>query len=69
MHNVCFRDCEVCENCGRIAKRILSPPAKAVVYEYYSENLDGQVTGKKQREELMRQRGVSEYVSPNHREV
>lgn len=59
-HEVPYRDCEVCDTCGKTAKRIFAPPSKPVVMEYYSEALDSKITGPKQKSRLMKERNVSE---------
>jgi putative FmdB family regulatory protein len=69
VHPVQFRDFDICPDCGERTNRLLSQPAKAVIYEYYSENLGAVVTGPKQKKKLMEEKGVSEYAGKNHREV
>jgi hypothetical protein len=59
-HTTPYRNCEICDECGRMAKRILSKIAKPVVMEYYSENLDAQITGPKQKSKIMKEKNVSE---------
>lgn len=49
------------KHCGVIANLIISPSqGKPVVKGYYSENLDAYITGPKQKERIMKQRGVVE---------
>jgi len=47
-------------DCGSPMRKLLSHIAKAVVYEYWSENLNAHVTGPKQKQRLMRERNVKE---------
>lgn len=46
--------------CGEKANKVLSPIARPVVYEYWSENLNAYVTGPRQKQRLMKERGVTE---------
>jgi hypothetical protein len=55
-----LRDTEVCKECNDPATRQLAPPARPVVYEYYSESLDEMITGPAQKARIMKQKGVSE---------
>ena len=53
------RDHIVC-SCGEQANKVLSPIAKPVVMEYFSENLNAMVTGPRQKQRLMKERNVKE---------
>lgn len=46
--------------CGAQAAVVMSLTAKPVVYEFYSESIGAQITGKKQRERLMKEKGLAE---------
>lgn len=46
--------------CGGFGEKVLSPIARPVIMEYYSESLGGYVTGPRQKQRLMREKGVSE---------
>ena len=59
-HSVENRDNEVCPDCGYKPQRICSVPSNPVVYEYYSESLDAQITGPKQKSQLMKAKSVTE---------
>lgn len=54
------RDNETCESCNRKATRLMSTPGRPVVYGYFSENLDSYITGPKQKQEVMKKKGVTE---------
>lgn len=57
-HNIENRKNEWC--CEKRAKMLISTTAKPIVYEYWSENLDAMVTGRKQKSKLMKEKGVEE---------
>ncbi len=59
-HSVDLRDYEVCSNCGTKPERVLSFDAKPIVYEYFSENLNAQITGPKQKAQLLKEKNMSE---------
>lgn len=59
-HSVDYRDDEVCPDCGFKPERVFSIPAKPVVYEYYSENLDARITGPKQKQRILKEKNMSE---------
>lgn len=59
-HTVDDRDGETCESCGNKPVRVFSAPARPVVYEYYSENLNAVVTGPKQKARLLREKNLTE---------
>lgn len=59
-HSVDFRDAETCPQCGLKPERVLSLNATPVVHEYWSENLQAQITGPRQRREIMKKNNMSE---------
>lgn len=46
--------------CGRLAKIIISPTAKPVIYEGYNEGLGTYVTGPAQKRRIMRDKNLEE---------
>ena len=46
--------------CGAVPKKLVSVPARPVVYGYYSENLGATVTGPEQKKRLLRERNLVE---------
>lgn len=66
-HSIEFRDSETCE-CGLKADRVWAfPQGRPVVYEYFSENLDAQITGPRQKQRVMKEKDVSESNSSTGR--
>ena len=53
------RNSMVCE-CGHLAKIAISIPARPVIHEYYSENLNAQITGPAQKKRVMKAKGMEE---------
>jgi putative FmdB family regulatory protein len=48
-------------HCGQTAKKLISKSqSKPVVMEYFSENLDAQITGPRQKARVMKEKDVSE---------
>jgi putative FmdB family regulatory protein len=48
------------ECCGQKAKRLISKSqGKPVIKGYFSENLNAHITGPKQRERIMKEKGVT----------
>jgi putative FmdB family regulatory protein len=56
LHSIDDRNEEQC--CGQDATLLISVGARPVIYEYYSENLESQITGPKQKAHVMREKGV-----------
>ena len=59
MHPICQRTDEEC-GCGTHAKIDISKGGKPVVVNYFSEHLNRQITGPKQKKEVMREMNVEE---------
>ena len=57
-HNVADRGEEFCPVCDEKAERLISETARPVIQEYFSENLGAQVTGPKQKQQLMKSKGL-----------
>jgi hypothetical protein len=47
-------------DCGYPMDKVLSPIARPIICEYYSEGLGAVVTGPRQKQRLMKEKGVSE---------
>lgn len=47
-------------NCGVKADLLISSPARPIILEYYSENLNDVVTGPEQKKRLMKEKGLEE---------
>ena len=60
VYNIKDRHTEKCTDCGKKAEIAMSVGAKPVIMEYYSENLQAQVTGPAHRRALMKLKGVEE---------
>lgn len=60
-HTIDNRKEEYCTVCGDQAQMIISTASRPVTYEYYSEQLDGVVTGPKQKKQLAKSKGLEEY--------
>jgi hypothetical protein len=58
-NDVANRDSEMCQ-CGKQAQRRFKLNAKPVVMEYFSENLNAQITGPRQKSQVMKRLNVSE---------
>ena len=52
---------EYCTTCDVQAQIMISTPSRPVIYEYYSEQLEGMVTGPKQKKQLAKSKGLEEY--------
>ena len=59
-HDVDYRNKEKCPDCAKPASIAMSVPGRPVIIEYYSENLQSQVTGPAQKRQLMKAKGVEE---------
>ncbi len=59
-HSVENRGNEICSDCGGKAYIALSVTAKPIIQEYYSDNLQAQITGPAQKKRLMRAKGLEE---------
>lgn len=57
-HKVDDRKNEFCSECDELAEQVMAPTQRPIINEYYSENLGAQVTGPKQRERLMKAKGL-----------
>ena len=53
------RNMELC-SCGEHATIVIRNSARPVIYEYYDTGLGAQVTGPKQRQKIMRAKGLEE---------
>ena len=60
MNRVANRENENCPDCGVKATILMSVGTRPVIIEYYSENLQAQVTGPAHRKELMKAKGLEE---------
>lgn len=54
------RERALCGSCGNNARKVLSSIARPVIMEYYSESLDAYITGPRQKQRLMKAKGLSE---------
>ena len=59
-HKVDDRNNEKCPDCGQKASIAMSVGQRPVIMEYYSENLQANVTGPAHRKQLMKQKGLEE---------
>lgn len=50
------------DGCGGVGEKVISLIARPVIMEYYSESLGAHITGPKQKQRVMREKGVSEAV-------
>ena len=57
-HKVSDRHYEYC--CGEKAKLLVSKLARPVIYEYFSENLNANITGPAQKKRLMKEKNMRE---------
>ena len=60
MNRIASRENEKCPTCAKNATIVMSPGMRPVIVEYYSENLQAQVTGPAHRKELMKAKGLEE---------
>jgi len=58
-HEIKDRDNEWCV-CGEKAERLIKFSTMPIIKEYFSENLNAQITGPAQRKRIMKERGVEE---------
>ena len=59
-HSIADRNNEKCPDCDQRASIAMSVGQRPVIMEYYSENLQANVTGPAHRKQLMKQKGLEE---------